>query len=146
MHYKELISFQPIESIIQLRDANKDVNAREHVKSYVISNEMAQRLSEVVVPQLQFDKPRDNKGILIVGNYGTGKSHLLSVLSSVAENVEMKGLITNDRVRKTAADTQTNSNLPFTCLIQHGSLFPFNITEVIKGRKLRMRTQPMEQV
>ncbi len=82
MHYKELISFQPIESIIQLRDANKDANAREHVKSYVISNEMAQRLSEVVVPQLQYDKPQDNKGILIVGNYGTGKSHLLSVLSS----------------------------------------------------------------
>ena len=42
---------------------------------------MCQRLSEVVIPHLQYEKPHDNKGLLIVGNYGTGKSHLLSVLS-----------------------------------------------------------------
>lgn len=81
MKYDELITFQPIESIIQLRDARKDVSARKHVETYVISQEMAQRLSDVVMPQLQYDAPCNNKGLLIVGNYGTGKSHLLSVIS-----------------------------------------------------------------
>ena len=77
MKYNDLVTFQPIESVIQLRDANKQASARKLVSSYVISNEMCQRLSEVVIPHLQYERPHDNKGILIVGNYGTGKSHLL---------------------------------------------------------------------
>jgi len=103
MKYNELITFQPIESVIQLRDANRQDAARKLVSSYVISTEMCQRLSEVVIPHLQYDKPHDNKGLLIVGNYGTGKSHLLSVLSSVAENAELLPLISNPAVEQAAA-------------------------------------------
>ena len=103
MRYSELITFQPIESVIQLRDAGKQASARKLVASYVISNEMSQRLSEVVIPHLQYEKPHDNKGLLIVGNYGTGKSHLLSVLSSVAESAEMLPLLTNQKVQEAAA-------------------------------------------
>jgi len=84
MNYSELITFHPIESVIQLRDAGKDAAAREHVSTYVISEEMAQRLSQVVIPHLQYETPHDNKGLLVVGNYGTGKSHLMSVVSSLA--------------------------------------------------------------
>lgn len=102
MKYKELITFQPIESIIQLRDAKKETSARKHVESYIISKEMAQRLSEVVIPQLQYEIPQDNKGLLIVGNYGTGKSHLLSVISSVAENNAFRTLLTNENVKEAA--------------------------------------------
>ena len=58
--------------------------------TYVISEEMAEKLTSIVVPpQLQFDQPADNKGLLIVGNYGTGKFYLLSVISSVAEHAEL---------------------------------------------------------
>jgi hypothetical protein len=103
MKYSELITFQPIESVIQLRDANRKESARKLVASYVISNEMCQRLSEVVIPHLQYEKPNDNKGILIVGNYGTGKSHMLSVLSTVAENADVLPLLTNPTVREAAA-------------------------------------------
>ena len=102
MKYNELISFEPIESVVQLRDANREASARKHVSSYVISKEMCQRLSEVVIPHLQYHKPHDNKGLLIVGNYGTGKSHLLSVLSSIAENAELLSLITDSTVREAA--------------------------------------------
>lgn len=103
MKYSELITFQPIESVIQLRDANRKESARKLVASYVISTEMCQRLSEVVIPHLQYEKPHDNKGILIVGNYGTGKSHMLSVLSTVAENADVLPLLTNPAVQKAAA-------------------------------------------
>jgi hypothetical protein len=50
---------------------------------------MAEKLVNLVVPQLQFDQPMDNKGLLVVGNYGTGKSHLMSVISALAENGDL---------------------------------------------------------
>ena len=89
MLYKELVQFTPIETIIQLRDADQETNARSLVQSYVISEPMANKLVDLVIPQLQFSQPRDNKGVLVVGNYGSGKRHLMSALSAVAEHAEM---------------------------------------------------------
>ncbi|GAB1487438.1 hypothetical protein MASR2M79_24960 [Aminivibrio sp.] len=89
MKYGDLIQFEPIESVVQLRDADEAVAARQLVQTYVISSEMAERLVSLVIPQLQFDQPMDNKGLLIVGNYGTGKSHLMSVISALAENSDL---------------------------------------------------------
>ena len=102
MKYSELIHFQPIESVIELRQANKSAKAKELVSTYVISADMADRLCDLVFPQLQYAKPQDNRGLLIVGNYGTGKSHLMSVISAVAESEEMAALVSNDKVRKAA--------------------------------------------
>ncbi|NLI41205.1 MAG: ATP-binding protein [Caldisericales bacterium] len=89
MKYSELIQFEPIESVVQLRDADEAAAARQLVQTYVISEEMAEKLINLVVPQLQFDQPMDNKGLLVVGNYGTGKSHLISVISALAENRDL---------------------------------------------------------
>ena len=79
MRYGDLIQFGPIESVVQLRDADIATAARQLVEAYVVSEEMAERLVELVIPQLQFDQPTDNKGLLVVGNYGTGKSRLMDV-------------------------------------------------------------------
>jgi ABC-type lipoprotein export system ATPase subunit len=84
MKYGELIQFEPIETVIQLQDASELAEAQRLVSTYVISQEMAERLASVVFPNLQFEQPADNKGILVVGNYGTGKSHLMSVMSAIA--------------------------------------------------------------
>jgi hypothetical protein len=103
MKYSELIQFQPIESVIELRQANKTAKAKELVSTYVISDDMAARLCDVAIPQLQYAKPQDNRGVLIVGNYGTGKSHLMSVISSVAENADFRELLSNAKVRQAAS-------------------------------------------
>lgn len=102
MKYKDLIQFDPIESVVQLRDADKSVAAYHLVDTYVISEEMAERLIDLVIPQLQFDQPIDNKGILVVGNYGTGKSHLMSVISSLAEDDSLLDLLNNASVADSA--------------------------------------------
>jgi len=98
MKYGDLIQFEPIETVIQLRDANEFTKARQLVSTYVISDEMAERLTNIVFPQLQFDSPSDNKALLIVGNYGTGKSHLMSVISSIAEHETLLSALNNEKV------------------------------------------------
>jgi len=102
MLYRDLVQFTPIETIIQLRDAEKESAAKNLVQTYVISDAMANKLVDMAFPQLQFDRPQDNKGILIVGNYGTGKSHLMSVVSAVAERSELREQLTNARVKDAA--------------------------------------------
>lgn len=89
MKYGDLIQFDPIETVIQLRDADKSIAANLLVKTYVISDEMAERLIQLVIPQMQFEYPFDNKGLLVVGNYGTGKSHLMSVVSGLAADASL---------------------------------------------------------
>ena len=102
MKYGDLIQFEPIESVVQLRDADEVAAARRLVQTYVISSEMAEKLVSLVIPQLQFDKPMDNKGLLVVGNYGTGKSHLMSVISALAENGDLATYL-NDKTVAGAA-------------------------------------------
>ena len=96
MTYRDLIQFEPIETVVQLRDADHESAAHRLVATYVVSTEMAEKLAAVLIPQLQFDEPADNKGFLVVGNYGTGKSHLMSVISAVAERGEMLHALTNE--------------------------------------------------
>jgi hypothetical protein len=102
MKYGDLIQFDPIESVVQLRDADKSIAARHLVTTYVISEEMAERLIQLVIPQMQFDQPVDNKGLLVVGNYGTGKSHLMSVVSGLAADASLLDEVKHSGVRNAA--------------------------------------------
>ena len=86
MKYGDLIQFDPVETVAQLKDANDKSKAANFVSTYVISNQTAYNLHNVVFENLQFETIRDNKGLMIVGNYGTGKSHLMAVISSIAED------------------------------------------------------------
>ena len=103
MKYRDLIQFDPIESVVQLRDADKSSTAKNLVHTYVISEEMAERLTQLVIPQMQFDHPADNKGLLVVGNYGTGKSHLMSVVSSLAADASLLEELNHPGVRDAAS-------------------------------------------
>jgi len=100
MRYRDLVQFEPVESIIQLLTATRKDKAREHVRTYVISDRMADHLTDLVIPHLQFLAPQDNRGVLIVGNYGTGKSHLMSLLAAVAEHADLANDVTHPEVRE----------------------------------------------
>ncbi|MEJ7632865.1 MAG: DUF6079 family protein, partial [Rubrobacteraceae bacterium] len=102
MRYRDIVRFDPIESVVQLRDADEHEEARGLVASYVISLEMAERLEATIFSQLQFDEPSDNKGVFIVGNYGTGKSHLMSFISAIAEHEDLAEYVSD-------ADTAGNA-------------------------------------
>ncbi len=100
--YGELIQFEPVTTIIKLKESAEQHRAQQLVESYVISEKMSQKLADIIIPQLQFDESVDNKSLWVVGNYGSGKSHLMSVISAVAEFPELAKYITNDKVRLAA--------------------------------------------
>ena len=88
MKYSELISFKPIESTIQLLETAEKSAARDAVSTYVMSDTMAEAMQAPVIDQLQMEDVVDNKAIMVVGNFGTGKSHLMSVIAAVATDAD----------------------------------------------------------
>ena len=102
MKYADLINFNPIESIIQLTAANDKKEAINLVKSYVMSDDMADKLTNNMLSQLRLEDVVDNKGVLLVGNYGTGKSHLMSVISSIAYDAENLDYLQNKKFAEAA--------------------------------------------
>lgn len=100
MRYSDIINFSPIETIIQLKEASDKDKAKSLVESYVMSDQMAEKLEGTIINELQFDEVVDNKGVLIVGNYGTGKSHLMSVISSIANDRTNLGYLKNESFAK----------------------------------------------
>jgi hypothetical protein len=134
MKYSALVAFEPIESVIQLNWADEVDHARDLVSSYVISNEMAERLSNVIFPQLRFDQPADNKGLLVVGNYGTGKSHLLAVISAIAERADLAGALTSQAVADRAAPIAGRFQVARTEIGATRMALREIITAVLEGR------------
>lgn len=100
MKYSELINFNPIETVIELKSADDNKKAKNLVETYVMSDGMAEKLDYGLISQLRLDEVIDNKGVLIVGNYGTGKSHLMSLISAVANNKDFVQYIKNKKFAK----------------------------------------------
>jgi hypothetical protein len=95
--YGDLISFDPIDTVIQIRDADHPGKAEKLVKTYVMSDDMASAINDRILSQLSLDEVIDNKGVFLVGNYGTGKSHLMSVISAVANDANNVKYLNNKR-------------------------------------------------
>jgi hypothetical protein len=54
MKYGDLIQFEPIESVVQLRTADQLDAAKQLVSTYVISDEMAEKLTSLVARRSEF--------------------------------------------------------------------------------------------
>jgi predicted ATPase len=153
MKYADLIQFDPIESVVQLREADRAESARRLVETFVISSRMGEQLADLVFPQLQFETPADNKGLLVVGNYGTGKSHLMAVISAIAEHAELAPALTNSAAADKAAlvagrffviRAEINSSMPLRQFVmetiqdqvaEHGVQFDVPPEDQVKNHK-----------
>jgi hypothetical protein len=100
--YNELIQFEPVTTTIELEDSADHNKAEKLISSYVISDKMKSKLNDTIIKHLQYDEFTDQKALWIVGNYGSGKSHLMSVISALAEFPDLAAHVTNDEVRKCA--------------------------------------------
>lgn len=98
MKYGELIHFDPVESVVQLRTANDHSQAERLVTTFVVSDRMADVILRQILPVLDLQPSERSGGLFVVGNYGTGKSHLMSVISAIAEHAELATKLTHPAV------------------------------------------------
>lgn len=84
--YSELFTLHPIETVIEINKADSKTEAKRLVSTFVITESLGQQITDVALPQLDFSRAVEGKGIFVVGNFGTGKSHVMSFLSILAEH------------------------------------------------------------
>ena len=89
MKYRDLIQFESVTEVIQLLKANQKETASQLVDTYVISDRMADVILHRILPALDLSENNKGRGLFIVGNYGTGKSHLMAVISSICEHADL---------------------------------------------------------
>ena len=100
MQYKELIQFEPLTTVVKLVNASDLLVAENLVKTFVFSKKMKDDLRDIIIRNLETEPTYETKGIQVVGSYGTGKSHLMSLVSAIAENADLVKLIQNEDLKK----------------------------------------------
>lgn len=106
MKYRELIQFEPINEVVKFSRLEEEDYRKGLVRNFVFSRDYEQTIIPRICENLDYTQTYrpfqkdlfssfDTFGLQIVGNYGTGKSHLMSLVSLVAENEEYLGLISN---------------------------------------------------
>ena len=91
-----------IEGVIK---ADDEAHLKTEVEEYVITNEIAKNLSYLLG---QYNKPRPtSNGVWISGFFGSGKSHLLKILSLLLENRQLEEIsvlqVLHDKIPQTDA-------------------------------------------
>ena len=97
MKYKDLLNFEPITEVVKFSQTNKSEYQQSLVKTFVFSDAFKESRIPLMVKNLDFHKVGESFGLQVVGNYGTGKSHLMSLISLIAENEDLLNLITDER-------------------------------------------------
>jgi hypothetical protein len=97
----KLFDFHEIKDVIDIdTDLKKDDLQRELISSYIISEGLEQQIVDF------YDnlKTPNHKAVKILGNYGSGKSHLIAFLVSSITRPELRNLIANTRVKEASKD------------------------------------------
>ena len=102
MKYRDILQFEPITDVIQLDKLGSDDYREDIIKSFVYPDYFVETIIPEIVRNLKFGE-RNQKGIQIIGNYGTGKSHLMSLVSLIAENGGYLEKVTNSKAKDVLA-------------------------------------------
>lgn len=109
MKYRDLIHFKPITEVIRFGDL-KDEKKRQHfVETFVFSDQYRKNYIPMICSNLDYTEseiiingrhePKEFFGLQIVGSYGTGKSHLMSLFSLIAEDEQYLQYVTDEQAK-----------------------------------------------
>ena len=93
MKLKEIFTediFRNIEGVIKADDQS---NVLEEVREYVVTKEISKKLDLFLDAYLNY---QGANGVWISGFFGSGKSHMLKILSYVLENSKINGVTLGD--------------------------------------------------
>lgn len=96
MQIKELFNFEDIQQVVAIGSIE---NEQEMVEKFVISSNLKEDLLEFL-EYLKGNKPEKNTSVDVIGNYGTGKSHLLTFLSLILSNPEIVQYIQDEDLKE----------------------------------------------
>lgn len=100
MKYTELLQFEPITEVVKF-DRLADPDYRKSlVRTFVFSKSYEDDIIPFLCKNLDYTTTGDTFGLQIVGNYGTGKSHLMSLFTLVADNADYLPLVANAKARE----------------------------------------------
>lgn len=100
MKYKDLIYFESVDEIIKFDKLNDDTYRDRLVKTFVCSNAFENFIIPRICRELDLDSTQETRGLQIVGNYGTGKSHLMSLFSIIAEDAHYLDYLSNQKAKE----------------------------------------------
>lgn len=110
MKYRDLIQFEPINEVVQFdlikngKEEDKAKYKSSLVSNFVFSDTYEKAIIPEICRNLDYTAGYDTFGLQIVGNYGTGKSHLMSLFSLVAEDANLLSLVKSESARKVLAN------------------------------------------
>jgi len=93
---KDLVSVQKVDPVVSLAE----YDPHSIVSSYIFTKLLEERVDLLLA---RLVNPTDRNSFMIIGNYGTGKSHLLAFLASVLKDSALQDDIRSNRVKATAA-------------------------------------------
>jgi KaiC/GvpD/RAD55 family RecA-like ATPase len=101
MKIGELINFEEIKDVIDIDSDVETLNKKKDiVNSYIISKGLKKSI-ELIIKSIS--KPK-HKSTLVIGGYGSGKSHLLAWIVSILENPELADYIQYEDVKQSFKD------------------------------------------
>jgi hypothetical protein len=100
MKYKDLLNFNPITEVVKFSKTNNVDYQKNLIKTFVFSETFRDYLLPLIIQNLDFESPDESFGIQVVGNYGTGKSHMMSLISLIGENEELLSLVKEEKAKK----------------------------------------------
>ena len=92
---KDLIDFEEIKEVI---DIDTDLDSKESQKTIVKEYIISKRLKEYLLHLVENLSQPKHKSIIIIGGYGSGKSHLLGWIVSVLENNDLIEYISQEEI------------------------------------------------
>ncbi|MBN2531353.1 MAG: hypothetical protein JXB88_00605 [Spirochaetales bacterium] len=88
-------NFQVIKDVIDIdADLKEDAQRRELVSSYILSGSLEEQIADFFI---DLEKPT-HKARTIIGNYGSGKSHLVGFLVSLLENPSLVSCVRSTKI------------------------------------------------